>query len=473
MNDSDSDDSEKANLRKENEELKSELKASTLHLATLAHKEYQVPDGSIREDYQKICRAFETWIDYASSDRPGDFRSKFRDALKSEEKTYALRAIGIEYQPPAALDPKLDYLKSLDMLHYLILSLVIGKYVFYEIFIRQYPVGVTESQEDTLLGIEKEMVKMGKAKSKISQWKADSLTALCASREYKDEQSKEISRLQNDLEEELSFWYDFGDFSRSKARLRSQILEPSVKLHLEMQCSTQSYELFDEPYFQSRGSSSKGEHSQDLVKEISTWRTVTSDGTEDVFQCVYPGLVVHNTETEDASELVGPIMAVYKKNVGQQAKRSTTFSSVKSSSRGDSLLKETREPKQQKTSTSRLSSFAKPWFRVSGRKLGEDRQPPEQSIWRRRGSRDTSSKHFQDPSLSYDESMSHTQFSQPVQDWSVHGSPTKYTRTLTAEPYAQDKIISQPEGSKAVEYTATPQQLHVYYQGRPSVSYGM
>lgn len=309
------------------------------------------------------------------------------------------------------------------------------------------------------------------AKSKISQWKADSLTALCASREYKDEESEEISRLQNDLEEELSFWYDFGDFPRANVRLRSEILDPSVKLHSEMRCSTQIYELFDDPYFQSKGSSSKGEYSQDLVKEISTWRTVTSDGTEDVFHCIYPGLMVHNAETEDMSKLVGPIMAVFKKNVDQQAKRSTTFSSVKSSPRGDNLLKETRELKHQKTLTSRLSSFAKPWFRSRGRKLGDGRQPPEQPMWRRRASRDTGSKHFQHPSLSYNESMSYTQLSQPVQDWSAHGSPSKYTRTLTAKPYVEDEIISQPEDSKAIEYITTPQQPYGYSQGRPSVLY--
>ncbi|TGO20560.1 hypothetical protein BPAE_0285g00050 [Botrytis paeoniae] len=472
MNDSDSDDCETVNLRKENEKLKRELKASTLHLATLAHKEYQVPDGSIREDYQKICRAFETWIDYASSDEASDFKTKFRDAIKSEEKTYTLRGIGIEYQPPAALDPKLDFLKSSDMLHYLILSLLIGKYVFYAILKRQYPVGVTESQEDTLLGIEKEMVRMGKAKSKISQWKADSLTALCASREYKDEQSKLLSRLQNALEKDLSFWFDFGPSSRSKSRLRTEILEPSVKLHLEMQCSTQNYEFVDETYFQSRRSSSNGEYSLDLVKDISTWKTITSDGTEDVFQCVYPGLVVHSMETEDVSELAGPIMAVYRKSFGPHAKRSTASSSVKSSSRGDNLLKETREPKQQKTSTSALSSFANSLFRGSGRKLGDDRQPPEQSIWRRRTSRDTGSKHLEYPSLSYDETMSYKNSSQPVQDWSAHGSSNKYTRTLTAELYAKDEIISQPEDSKAIEYTATPQQPYGYYHGRPNVPDG-
>ncbi|KAF7890797.1 uncharacterized protein EAF01_010606 [Botrytis porri] len=482
MNDSDSDDSENANLKKENEELRRELKASTLHLATLAHKEYQVPDGSIREDYQKICRAFETWIDYASSNESGDFRSDFRDALQSEEKTHALRAIGIEYQPPAASDPKLDYLKSLDMLHYFILSLLIGKYVFNEILRRKYPVGVTESQEDTLLGIEKEMIKMGKAKSKISQWKADSLTALCASREYKDEQSKEISHLQNDLEEEMSFWCDFGDSSRSKARLRSEILEPAVKLHLEMQCSTQSYEIFDEP----RRSSSKGEYSQDLVKEISTWKTMTSDGTEDVFQCVYPGVMVQSMETEDESVLVEPIMAVYKKNFWPQAKRSTTSSSMKSSSRVDNSMKGPRNSKHQKISTSAsknlIGYFRNPFTGSSGRKSGDDRQSPERKSPRRRrslessssrpnrrASRDTSSKQVQIISSGHDQTISYQDLSQPLQDWkmAVHGSSTTYTRVLTANPHENNEYFVEVEPEEM--YTASPEQSSVAYYGRASV----
>ena len=162
MNDSDSDDSEIATLRKENKELKRDSKALTLQLAALAHKEYQVPDGSIRDDYQKICRAIETWIDYASSDEPGDFRSTFRDALKLEDKTHRLRDIGFEYQRPAASDKRLDWLKSLDMLHYLILSLTIGKYIFSEILIRRYPVGTTDDQYDTFTSIEREMLRMGK-----------------------------------------------------------------------------------------------------------------------------------------------------------------------------------------------------------------------------------------------------------------------------------------------------------------------
>lgn len=156
------DDSEIINLRRENDELRKQFKASTLHLAELAHKEYQVPDGSIREGYQQICRAIESWIDYASSDGPADFRNRFKEALKTEEKAHKLRDIGFEYQRPAASDKVLDWMKNLDMLHYYILSLTIGKYVSSDILMERYPIGTTEPQQAVFSSIEKEMIRVGK-----------------------------------------------------------------------------------------------------------------------------------------------------------------------------------------------------------------------------------------------------------------------------------------------------------------------
>lgn len=155
-------DSEIINLRRENDELRKKFKASTLHLAELAHKEYQVPDRSIGEDYQKPCRAIESWIDYASSDEPADFRNRFKEALKTEEKTHKLRDIGFEYQRPAASDKVLDWMKNLDMLHYYILSLTIGKCVFSDILMKRYPIGTTEPQQAVFSSIEQEMIRVGK-----------------------------------------------------------------------------------------------------------------------------------------------------------------------------------------------------------------------------------------------------------------------------------------------------------------------
>jgi hypothetical protein len=162
------DDSDKIeNLRRENEALKRELKETTLQLAALAHKEYQVPDGSIRDDYEKICRAIESWIDYACSDQLGEFKYRYREALKIEDKTHRLRFIGLEFERPATSDLTLDWLKKQDMLHYYILSLTIGRYIFLEILMKPYPVGTTQSQEIAFSSIEEEMLKMGKGISLV------------------------------------------------------------------------------------------------------------------------------------------------------------------------------------------------------------------------------------------------------------------------------------------------------------------
>ncbi|KAF7861931.1 hypothetical protein EAF04_007812 [Stromatinia cepivora] len=495
MNDSDSDDSvdlkeKNEKLRKENEELRKDLKESTLQLAALAHKEYQVPEGSIREDYQKICRAIETWIDYAE---PGDFRNRFKEALKTEEKSHKLGGIGIDYQHFAASDPKLDFLKSLDMLPYFILSLIIGKYVFLEVLMKPYPIGVTEPQQAMFLSIEKEMSRIGKAKSKINQWRSDTLTALCATRSYKDKQADQLCRIQDALEKDLSFWYENSGSARSKARLRTEILEPSIKLHLEMQCSTQRYELIDERDVQFEPSSSEGQYLPYEVKEITTWKTMASDGTEESLQCLYPGLVVYDMEAVEKSELVEPIMAVFKRDTLPQARRSETSSSSKSfSQRAESAAKDTRDYKHQKTAAGASSkgiggSFfnkATAWVE-SSLKSGDNRQSPERTSRRRRSpepsssrpnrraSLDTSSKEFQYTPSSYDQTMSYPQPSQPIQDWpaSVHASPTTYTRKLTAEPHEEGKIIVETQYGK-MAYTSSPGQPSGYYYGRPSVPDG-
>ncbi len=146
-------------LRRENEALRRELKEATIHLAALAHKEYQVPDGSIRDNYQKICRAIESWVDYACSDK---------DALKMEDKNHKLKFLSLEPKPLAVSDPMLDWLRNLEMLHFYILSLTIGKYIFCEMLMKPYPVGTTQDQEIAFLSIEEEMLRMGRGMSILS-----------------------------------------------------------------------------------------------------------------------------------------------------------------------------------------------------------------------------------------------------------------------------------------------------------------
>lgn len=72
---------------------------------------------------------------------------------------------------------------------------------------------------------------------------------------------------------------------------------------------------------------------------------MTRDGTEDIFKCIYPGILVYDVETEEVSELVGSVMAVYKWIAPPQQRRSATSSSAKSSSRAEGPVKDPRDPK--------------------------------------------------------------------------------------------------------------------------------
>jgi hypothetical protein len=156
-------------LTEENERLKRELYETNIRLAMAAHKEYQVPDGSIRDDYRKLCSAIETWIDYVSEESDDDFseyfRDKYREALRRGDKNQTLRDLGIDWHRSAHSDPFLNWLKDLDTLHYYILSLTIGKSIFFGILMRKYPVGTTGPQRMTFASIEAEMLRMGKGTS--------------------------------------------------------------------------------------------------------------------------------------------------------------------------------------------------------------------------------------------------------------------------------------------------------------------
>jgi len=204
--------------------------------------------------------------------------------------------------------------------------------------------------------------------------------------------------------------------------------------------------------------------------------------------------VVCNFETGEELELVGPVMAVYKRSVSPQAKRSTTSSSVKSSSqRADSQMKETRDAKYQKTTPSASKSIGGYVLNAanavfgSGRKPGDDRRSPERTSPRnrrspepstsrpsRRASRDTGSKQIQYPSLGYDydQTTSYPQSVQPTQDWQIQASPSTYTRSFTTGPYG-DEITVEVAEPEEIEHPPSPERPVDYYHGRPNVSDGM
>ncbi|KAG4032859.1 hypothetical protein MFRU_006g03200 [Monilinia fructicola] len=359
------------------------------------------------------------------------------------------------------------------MLHYFILSLTIGKYVFSEILMTPYPIGVTEPQQATFLSIEEEMSRMGKAKSKITQWRSDTLTALCSSKSYQDEQKRQLLSIQNALGKDLSFWCGNSGYQRLKDRLHREIIDPSVRVHQEMKCSTRKYDLIRESDAQFKRSSSSEQYASHIVKEVKTWKTMTSDGTERVLQCLYPGIVVYDMEAEERSELLGPVMAVYKR-ASPQARRSAT-SSARSSFHAEISMKEPRDHGHHKIATNapkRIGSSINAFVEGISRKSKDDRRSPEPSSSHpsRRASRDTSTKQVQYSSLSYGQTVSYSQSTQPTEDMPIPFAPSAYTRTVTGVPCegATAEVVEPRE----MTYTSSPEEWSDYYHGRPSVPDG-
>lgn len=143
-------------LKEENVRLKKELHGYEVHMASLCHKDYQIPDGEIKDEYQRIYKAIERWIRYALHDEPAaHFGETFQDAIIIEAR---LSALGLDPASPAETCGKLNWLKTQGGLSYFILSLVIGGHIFRNIIEKEYPFGFHWQQGDLLHAVERQFL---------------------------------------------------------------------------------------------------------------------------------------------------------------------------------------------------------------------------------------------------------------------------------------------------------------------------
>ncbi|KAL1962683.1 hypothetical protein VTN77DRAFT_9317 [Rasamsonia byssochlamydoides] len=464
-------------LREENQRLRSELYECTLRLAELSHRDFQVPDGAVRDDYQKICQAIETWIDYASRDEDGDFQDIYRDALDREQRTHKLRHLGLDPERRAASDPKLKELKNLETVHYFILSLVIGRHIF-DLLQQPYPVGMTKEQRAMLEDIEAEMLRMGKAPSRVYQWKSETLTALCASESFKKRKEEEVSVLWHELKDELSGWLSGGDtFSKHKDRLRQEVLESAVHLHQAMRCSIQQYMVSWRPEDgQQADTDSIGEtDSAWTSKDLATWRTVTSSNDAGHhFHRLYPGVIrLAMEEGQEKLQLVKPVMVVHKTPGPYHARRWIISSAHSSPVRIDSLTKEPRQTKRHhrsrtSSSVSRSHSQSRSqsqglfgWFAGGS---ASSRKPEE------RESKFSFKRHTTGETMSSSRSRRSSHWPTMLRRASTyHAEPAERGRFYMSHPgHSLNQQANQMQGSSpyAYPYTVQGQQPRIGYDGQ-------
>ncbi len=246
----------------------------------------------------------------------------------------------------------------------------------------------------------------------------------------------------------MVYWLKRGNVSKQKARLQREIFDPAVRLHQEIRCSTQQYEFIGTARdFWSEPSSGGEEVFPYNAKDITTWKTVAGDSTDLYRRCIYPGLAAYDAEVEKKSELVKPVIVVYKQIPSLLPKRLTTSSANSSPQR-----KELRDHKQQKPTTGPMKNFIR------------FLEPPT-----RRQSRHTTSTHSRNNSPSRDQSLNHAQPNPtPQNSQSQASSSTNTQLPAGGSQYYGDEMMEEPE---EMEYWPNDAEFPIdAYYDRPDVS---
>jgi hypothetical protein len=103
-------------------------------------------------------------------------------------------------------------------------------------------------------------------------------------------------------------------WSHHESELLNTIFDPAARLHQNIRCSDQRYELsYDTKHASAQAC---------IMKELTSWRTITG-GDKRVFRRLFPGvkkLAIRKGENE--VQLVQPVMVVYRLGQGVSSRRS-------------------------------------------------------------------------------------------------------------------------------------------------------
>ncbi|KUJ11276.1 uncharacterized protein LY89DRAFT_241358 [Mollisia scopiformis] len=481
-------------LKENNEQLRTEINQYRIQLAELHHKDYQVPDGSIRDELQSICRAIDTWISYASDGQGDRVRKRFKLAIENEENDARLSDLGLQPERPATSDAKLKEFKCLGELQDFILTLVIGRCIFTSILAQVYPVGITEEQ----------------LRSTVCQWKSDTLKAFCASESFSKMHNKALLEYEQDLMLDLIYWLGEDRFGAYKDRLKESVFDPAVKLHLDMRCSSREYEVIWMPENPKLDATIVQELAHTwTLKDISSWRPVSSLDPDHGLHWLFPGLTSIGTEDGEKLELVKPVMVVYKRPPPLQSKRSlppSTSSSPGPNETSSGQHTKDSTPKHYKASKDTSSGASKQGFMsraasnlssilspTPSRKPEETRPPPKRTDTgassTRRPSHDPSREarrktpmhpdeeaHPSDPYQGYSRSSDQEAPASPSYQgqYPFHSDHASYSThvPLSSEPLELDYTYVDPEEMQRMYYRKGYQSASVRHSPAHGNEYG-
>ena len=227
----------------------------------------QISDSSIKTVCEQIHRSIDSFV---------------YDVMEGVVDDDALRRYSLDLQQR----PKRKRRKSRDPLHEFvrkadisawgpydcsnlyILSVVIQFILDHFVFKKTYPIAITDEQSLVLIEVEKAMLhtaqapgqagahvspnqqsdKDGPGQERIDLWRSETLkalTALCENGALLEEVSKKIC---SDLGHIFSPWLlGAGPFAKVEERFRQEVLDPAIRLHQDLKCSSYRYEFDTKP----------------------------------------------------------------------------------------------------------------------------------------------------------------------------------------------------------------------------------
>lgn len=142
-------------LEKENESLRSDLEKCKSQLFKLLHRDSQISEASLKNEFTTICESVERWADYAMHNGSTDFKQSYFDFLRVQgrrSKFRYLRPDGDRFDTQW-----LEWMGHKDTCSYFVLSCIIVSFLLDKIFWNWHPIGVTNLQAKVLRKIIKSM----------------------------------------------------------------------------------------------------------------------------------------------------------------------------------------------------------------------------------------------------------------------------------------------------------------------------
>ena len=215
----------------------------------------QISDSSIKTVFEQIHRSIDGFVYDVMEDVDDD----------------ALRHYCLELQRRGSRDPLHDFVRKAnislwgpyDCSNLYILSVVIQYILDIFVFKEPYPIGITDKQSRVLKKVEKAMLHTGQApgqagahvsldqhlnrdalgQERVDLWRSETLTALTARRENGANLEKVSREICSDhLGDLFSPWLlGAGPFAKVEERFRQEILDPAIRLHQDLKCSSYRY----------------------------------------------------------------------------------------------------------------------------------------------------------------------------------------------------------------------------------------